>query len=55
MARAHLQCAICNRIQGRGLLSGASWQTVNGNGTVCPTCQSKYEDWAVRATEGHKG
>jgi hypothetical protein len=62
MARLYLHCAICDRKQADGLLSGAAWgrydvdpAAVEGHpalkGTalrVCPTCVGRHPDWQER-------
>jgi hypothetical protein len=62
MARLYLHCALCDRKQAEGLLSGAAWArydvdpAVVGDhpalkGTslrVCPTCLGRHPDWQQR-------
>jgi hypothetical protein len=62
MARLYLHCAICDRKQADGLISGAAWgrfevdPSVAGDhpafkGTalrVCPTCVGRHPDWRDR-------
>jgi hypothetical protein len=59
MARLYLHCAMCDRKQADGLLSGAAWARYEVdpaavrdhpglNGTtlrVCPTCIGRHPDW----------
>lgn len=59
MARLYLHCAICDRKQADGLLSGAAWPRFEVGpdaardhpglqGTalrVCPTCVGRHPDW----------
>ena len=63
MSRLYLVCAICDRRQADGLLSGASWgraelppdvelehPAVKGTMLLtCPTCVSKDPGWAQSA------
>lgn len=66
-----LRCAICDRQQASGLLSGAGWKTVelpsgaavdhpaakNGTARVCPSCSGSNGDYehAVLASLGLGG
>jgi hypothetical protein len=59
MARLYLHCAICDRKQAEGLLSGAAWgryevdpgalrehPSLRGTSLrVCPTCVGRHPDW----------
>ena len=61
MARLYLHCALCNRKQANGLLSGAAWgrlalppgTAVDHPGLegaelrVCPTCIDRHPDWSA--------
>jgi hypothetical protein len=63
MSRLYLVCAICERRQADGLLSGAAWGRVElppgtsvehpaVKGTMlltCPTCVGADPEWAARA------
>lgn len=62
MARLYLHCAVCDRKQADGLISGAAWGRVEvGPGVadnhpalkgtalrVCPTCVQRHPDWQSR-------
>lgn len=61
MARLYLHCALCDRKQADGLLSGAAWgrfevgaaaaghRALNGTALrVCPTCAERHPDWRNR-------
>jgi hypothetical protein len=59
MGRLYLHCAICDRKQADGLISGAAWgrfevdpahvgdhPSLKGNALrVCPTCVGRHPDW----------
>jgi hypothetical protein len=59
MSRLYLRCAICNRQQADGLLSGAAWgrpdlppgtevehPALKGSAfRVCPTCMQRHPGW----------
>jgi hypothetical protein len=63
MSRLYLRCAVCDRQQADGLLSGATWARVpigaitshpsvkGGVTRVCPWCQNEHADWQARALE----
>lgn len=60
MARLYLHCALCNRKQADGLLSGAAWgrlmlppgAVIDHPGLqgaalrVCPTCIGRHPNWS---------
>jgi hypothetical protein len=62
MARLYLHCAICDRKQADGLISGAAWgrfevaddtardhPALRGTALrVCPTCIERHPDWLDR-------
>jgi hypothetical protein len=62
VARLYLRCAICDRQQADGLISGAAWarlQVPEGaavdhpalSGSLvraCPTCVQRHSDWQER-------
>ena len=62
MARLYLHCAICDRKQADGLISGAAWgrfevgpdvasdhPALKGTALrVCPTCLGRHPDWQDR-------
>jgi len=62
MARLYLHCAICDRKQAEGMLSGAAWgryevdpalvrdhPSLNGTALrVCPTCIGRHPDWQAQ-------
>lgn len=62
MARLYLRCAICDRQQADGLLSGAAWPRLEVpagavadhpalSGSLvraCPTCVQRHPDWQDR-------
>ncbi len=62
MARLYLHCAICDRKQADGLISGAAWgryevdtkvvgdhPALHGTSLrVCPTCVGRHPDWQKR-------
>ncbi|MBM3679108.1 MAG: hypothetical protein FJW96_14725 [Actinobacteria bacterium] len=56
MARLYLHCAICDRKQADGLISGAAWGRVEmasqalagATLRVCPTCIQRHDDWHDR-------
>lgn len=62
MARLYLRCAICDRQQADGLISGAAWARLEVpvgaasahpalNGSLvraCPTCVQRHPDWHER-------
>lgn len=62
MARLYLRCAICDRQQAEGLISGAAWgrlhvpeASVAGHPALsgslvraCPTCVQRHPDWQER-------
>jgi hypothetical protein len=59
MSRLYLRCALCNRQQAEGLISGAAWArlelppgaevehpALKGSAfRVCPTCMQRHPDW----------
>lgn len=63
MSRLYLRCAICDRQQADGLISGAAWGRLElANGVVvdhpalkglmlraCPHCVGRHPDWKERA------
>ncbi len=65
MSRLYLRCAICDRQQADGLISGAAWGRLElANGVevehpalkgltlrACPTCIGRHPDWKERALE----
>lgn len=67
MSRLYLRCAICERQQADGLLSGATWAKVpvvtatlhpavkGGTTRVCPWCQNEHPDWQRRALDAVGG
>jgi hypothetical protein len=62
MARLYLHCAICDRKQADGLISGAAWGRLEVDPAVvsdhpalkgselrvCPTCVGRHPDWQER-------
>ena len=62
MSRLYLRCALCDRQQAEGLISGAAWgrfELPDGvtaehpalKGTLlraCPTCIGRHPDWQER-------
>jgi hypothetical protein len=62
MARLYLHCALCDRKQADGLISGAAWgryevdpaladghPALKGSALrVCPTCVGRHPDWRER-------
>jgi hypothetical protein len=68
MPRLYLRCAICDRYQADGLLSGAAWgrlelpqgvaadhPALSGSTLrACPACMSRHPNWAeeLRASLG---
>jgi hypothetical protein len=65
MARLYLHCALCNRKQASGLLSGAAWgrlalppgAAIDHPGLegaelrVCPTCIDRHANWSAELLE----
>ncbi len=65
MARLYLHCALCNRKQANGLLSGAAWgrlalstdTAIDHPGLegaelrVCPTCIDRHPNWSAELLE----
>ena len=63
MSRLYLRCAICDRQQADGLISGAAWGRLElANGVeaehpalkgmalrACPNCIGRHPDWKERA------
>ncbi len=63
MSRLYLVCAICDRRQADGLISGAAWGRLalpaeasvdhpavkESSARACPTCMGQYPDWQDRA------
>jgi hypothetical protein len=62
VARLYLRCAICDRQQADGLISGAAWGRFEAPPTAsashpalsgplvraCPTCVQRHPDWQAR-------
>jgi hypothetical protein len=62
VARLYLRCAICDRQQAEGLLSGAAWARLEVSAETsvshpalsgslvraCPTCVQRHPDWKDR-------
>jgi hypothetical protein len=50
----YLHCAICNRKQANGLISGTAWGRVEPPEPalrVCPSCMNAHPNWVARARE----